>query len=177
MRLARETDSEIHTTLRGRRYATSIGGTLTGRGGNLFIIDDPLKPGDATSDVTSEGVIEWYRSTLVTRPDDKQAARIIVVMQRIHVDDLVGYLLDSDAGYEVLSLPAVAQSTTTYDLGGGRTHTREKGDLLHPAHEPAEGLGGTKRSLGSVLVSAHAQHAPQPARRKVTSRKALKYYF
>ncbi len=94
MRLARETDIEIHTTLRGRRYATSIGGTLTGRGGNLFIIDDPLKPGDATSDVTREGVIEWYRSTLVTRPDDKQAARIIVVMQRIHVDDLVGYLLD-----------------------------------------------------------------------------------
>jgi hypothetical protein len=40
MRLARETDSEIHTTLRGR-YATSIQGTLTGRGGNLFIIDEP----------------------------------------------------------------------------------------------------------------------------------------
>src|SRR6202051_855641 len=82
MVLARETDSEIHTTLRGRRYATSIGGTLTGRGGNLIIIDDPLKPGDATSDVTRERVIEWYRSTLVTRPDDKLAARIVLVMQR-----------------------------------------------------------------------------------------------
>jgi hypothetical protein len=104
MRLARETDSEIHTTLRGRRYATSIQGTLTGRGGNLFIIDDPLKPGDAVSQVSRERVIEWYRSTLVTRPDDKQAARVMVVMQRIHVDDLVGYLLDSDAGFEVLSL-------------------------------------------------------------------------
>src|SRR5258707_6822032 len=95
MVLARETDSEIHTTLRGRRYATSIQGTLTGRGGNLFIIDDPLKPGDAHSEATRQRVIEWYRGTLVTRPDDKQAARSIVVMQRIHVDDLVGYLLDS----------------------------------------------------------------------------------
>ena len=133
MRSARETDSEIHTTLRGRRYATSIGGTLTGSGGNLMIIDDPLKPGDAISEVNRQRVIEWYRSTLVTRPDDKQAARIMVVMQRIHVEDLVGYLLESEAGFEVLNLPAVAQSTTTYDLGGGRTHIREKGDLLHPA--------------------------------------------
>jgi len=131
MRLARETDSEIHTTARGRRFATSIGGTLTGRGGNLFIIDDPLKPDDATSDVIRERVIHWYGNTLATRPDDKKKARIVVVMQRIHVDDLVGYLLDSDAGYEVLNLPAIAQSTTTYDLGGGRTHTREKGDVLH----------------------------------------------
>jgi hypothetical protein len=105
MRVERDTDAEIQTTLRGRRYATSIGGTLTGRGGDLTIIDDPLKPGDALSDVTREGVIEWYRSTLVTRPDDKQVARILVVMQRIHVDDLVGYLLESDAGFEVLSLP------------------------------------------------------------------------
>ena len=54
--------------------------TLTGRGGNLFIIDDPLKPADAVSEVTRERVIEWFRSTLVTRPDDKQIARIMVVM-------------------------------------------------------------------------------------------------
>jgi predicted phage terminase large subunit-like protein len=176
MRLARETDSEIHTTLRGRRYATSIQGTLTGRGGNLFIIDDPLKPGDAISQVNRERVIEWYRSTLVTRPDDKQAARTVVVMQRIHVDDLVGYLLDSDAGFEVLSLPAVAQSTTTYDLGYGRTHTREKGDLLHPAHEPAEVLREIKKSMGSMLFSAQYQQAPEPAGGKIIKRKMLRYY-
>ena len=63
-RVSRDTDSEIHTTLRGRRYATSFGGTLTGRGGNLIIIDDPLKPSDAVSDVSRHRVIEWYRSTL-----------------------------------------------------------------------------------------------------------------
>jgi predicted phage terminase large subunit-like protein len=176
MRLARETDSEIRTTQRGRRYATSIQGTLTGRGGNLFIIDDPLKPGDALSDVSRERVIEWYRSTLVTRPDDKQAARIMVVMQRIHVDDLVGYLLEQEAGFEVLNLPAVAQSTTTYDLGGGRTHTREKGDLLHPVHEPAEVLQEIKKSMGPMLFSAQYQQAPEPAGGKIIKRKMLQYY-
>ena len=121
-------------------------------------------------------MIEWYRSTLVTRPDDKQAARVMVVMQRIHVEDLVGYLLENDAGFEVLSLPAVAQSTTTYDLGGDRTHTREKGDLLHPAHEPAEVLREIKKSMGSMLFSAQYQQAPEPAGGKIIKRKMLRYY-
>jgi len=176
MVLARETDSEIHTTLRGRRYATSIGGTLTGRGGNLFIIDDPLKPSDAISEVNRQRVIEWFGSTLSTRADDKQNARIVVVMQRIHVEDLVGDLLEKEAGYEVLNLPAVAQSTTTYDLGGGRTHIREKGDLLHPAHEPAEVLRELKKSMGSMLFSAQYQQAPEPPGGKIIKRKMLKYY-
>jgi predicted phage terminase large subunit-like protein len=176
MRLSRETDSEIHTTLRGRRYAASIQGTLTGRGGNLFIIDDPLKPTDAVSDVNRERVIEWYRSTLITRPDNKRAARIMVVMQRIHVDDLVGYLLQNETGFEVLNLPAVAQSTTTYDLGGGRTHVREAGDLLHPARETAEVLREIKKNMGSMLFSAQYQQSPEPAGGKIIKRKMLRYY-
>jgi predicted phage terminase large subunit-like protein len=176
MVLARETDSEIHTTLRGRRYATSIGGTLTGRGGNLIIIDDPLKPSDAVSEVSRQRVIEWYGNTLSTRADDKQTARTVVVMQRIHVDDLVGHLLETEAGFEVLNLPAVAQSTTTYDLGGGRTHIRENRDLLHPAHEPAEVLWAIKKSMGSMLFSAQYQQAPEPAGGKIIRRKMLRYY-
>ena len=160
MRLARDTDSEIHTTLRGRRYATSIQGTLTGRGGNLFIIDDPLKPGDAISEVNRERVIEWYRSTLVTRPDDKQVARIMVVMQRIHVDDLVGYLLENESGFDVLNLPSIAQSTATYDLGGGRTHTREKGDLLHPAQSRPTCCGISRRAWGRCFFRLNTNSLP-----------------
>ena len=176
MRVSRDTDNEIHTTLRGRRYATSIGGTLTGRGGNLIIIDDPLKPADAVSEVSRQRVIEWYRSTLVTRADDKQTARIVVVMQRIHVDDLVGYLQEQDAGFEVLNLPAIAQSTATYDLGGGRVHIREKGDLLHPAHESIEVLRAIKKTMGSMLFSAQYQQAPEPPGGKIIKRKMLRYY-
>jgi predicted phage terminase large subunit-like protein len=176
MVLSRETDSEIHTTLRGRRYATSIGGTLTGRGGNLIIIDDPLKPADAVSDVSRQRVIEWYGSTLSTRADDKQTARTIVVMQRIHVDDLVGHLLETEAGFEVLNLPAVAQSTSTYDLGDSRAHIREKGDLLHPAHESVEVLRQIKKSMGSMLFSAQYQQSPEPAGGKIIKRKMLRYY-
>jgi hypothetical protein len=69
MQVSRDIDSEIHTTLRGRRHATSIEGTLNGRGGNLVIIDDPLKLNDAHSESARARSIEWYRSTLVTRPE------------------------------------------------------------------------------------------------------------
>ena len=79
MRLERDTDREIITTKRGKRIATSIEGTLTGLGGNLIIIDDPLKLGDAMSESVRTRVIEWYRSTLLSRADDKTAARIVLV--------------------------------------------------------------------------------------------------
>ena len=121
-------------------------------------------------------MIEWYGNTLSTRADDKQTARTVVVMQRIHVDDLVGHLLETEAGFEVLNLPAVAQSTVTYDLGNGRTHIREKGDLLHPAHEPDEVLRAIKKSMGSMLYSAQYQQAPEPAGGKIIKRKMLRYY-
>ena len=107
MRLDRDTDREITTTERGKRIATSIDGTLTGLGGNLIIIDDPIKLGDAMSEAVRERVIEWYRSTLLSRGDDKTATRIVVVMQRVHQNDLVGYLQEQ-GGFEVLNLPAIA---------------------------------------------------------------------
>jgi hypothetical protein len=92
MCIDRQTDREISTTKRGKRIATSIDGTLTGLGGNLIIIDDPLKLGDAMSEAVRARVIEWYRSTLISRGDDKGSTRIVVVMQRVHQGDLVGYL-------------------------------------------------------------------------------------
>src|ERR1700687_5022079 len=121
MQVSRATDSEIHTTLRGRRYATSIEGTLTGRGRHLFILADPMTLNDALSESARARSIEWYRSTLVTRPDDKKAARIVVVMQRVHEEDLVGYLLEQ-GGFEILNLPAIAQSDATYELGEGQIY-------------------------------------------------------
>jgi hypothetical protein len=85
-----------------------------------------LKLGDAMSDSVRARVIEWYRSTLLSRGDDKTAMRIVVVMQRVHEMDLVGHLLEQ-GGFEVLNLPAIAQRTETFDLGEGRTCTRQKG--------------------------------------------------
>jgi hypothetical protein len=164
MRLSRDTDREITTTKRGKRIATSLEGTLTGLGGNLFVIDDPLKLGDAMSESVRARVIEWYRSTLLSRGDDKTATRIVVVMQRVHEEDLVGYLLEK-GGFEVLNLPAIAQRTETFDLGGGRSYTRQKGELLHPEHEPADALIELKRNMGPIAFSGTVPAEPDSARR------------
>src|SRR5215831_3385382 len=129
MRLERDTDREITTTRRGKRIATSIDGTLTGLGGNLIIIDDPGKAGDAMSEAVRARVIEWYRSTLLSRADDKKEARIVLVMQRVHQNDLAGYLQER-GGFKVLNLPAIAQRDETFYLGDGRTYDRKRGEIL-----------------------------------------------
>jgi predicted phage terminase large subunit-like protein len=175
MRLERNTDREITTTKRGKRIATSIEGTLTGLGGNLIIIDDPLKPGDAMSEAVRAGVIEWYRSTLLSRGDDKKKTRIVVAMQRVHQDDLAGYLQEQ-GGFEVLNFPAVAQRTETYDLGDGRLYTRQKGELLHPDHEPADALIELKREMGPIAFSAQYQQSPMPPGGRIIKRKWLTTY-
>ena len=175
MRLDRANDREITTTKRGKRIATSIEGTLTGLGGNLIIIDDPLKLGDAMSESVRSRVIEWYRSTLLSRGDDKTAARIVLVMQRVHQDDLAGYLQEQ-GGFEVLNLPAIAQRSETYELGDGRTYTRQRGELLHPAHEPAHVLAELKREMGPIAFSAQYQQSPIPPGGTIIKRKWLTPY-
>ena len=175
MRLARDTDREIVTTKRGKRIATSIDGTLTGLGGNLIIIDDPLKLGDAMSEAVRARVIEWYRSTLLSRADDKKAARIVLVMQRVHQDDLAGYLQEQ-GGFEVLNLPAIAQKEETFFLDDGRTYTRQKGELLHPEQEPAQVLAELKREMGPIAFSAQYQQSPIPPGGTIIKRKWLTPY-
>ena len=81
---------EFATTRRGFRYATSVGGTLTGRGGNLIIIDDPMKAQDAMSEVKRQAVRDWYSNTLYSRLDNKVDDAMVLIMQRLHVDDLAG---------------------------------------------------------------------------------------
>ena len=95
---AKNTESEVRTTKRGFRLATSVGGALTGRGGRLIIVDDPIKPDDAASDLARRRVIDWYEKTLTSRLDNKSEGAIILVMQRLHVDDLAGHLLEAGGG-------------------------------------------------------------------------------
>jgi len=156
---AKDTELEFATTRGGNRLATSIGGTLTGRGGNLIVIDDPLKPQDAYSEAARENAKQWYSNTLLSRLDDKTKDAIIVVMQRLHLDDLVGHLLEQE-GWTHLNLPAIAESEFRVPLGPGRYHLRRVGELLHPEREPREVLDEFKRSMGSLDFAAQYQQEP-----------------
>jgi hypothetical protein len=87
----KNSETEIELMARGFRLATSVGGTLTGRGGEIIIIDDPLKPDDALSEVKRSAANNWFTNTLLSRLDDKRTGAIVVVMQRVHIDDLTGF--------------------------------------------------------------------------------------
>ena len=82
MRPAKDSGTELVTTAGGSRYATSVGGTLTGRGADLIVVDDPLKAEEAMSETARRRVIEWFGGTLVSRLNDKENDPIVVVMQR-----------------------------------------------------------------------------------------------
>lgn len=74
----------------------------------MIIIDDPLKLDDALSETKRTSANEWFNNTLLSRLDDKRTGAIVVVMQRVHMDDLTGFLLAQSDQWEVLSLPAIA---------------------------------------------------------------------
>ncbi len=155
----KDTELEFACTLGGYRLATSVGGTLTGRGGNFIIIDDPMKPQDAVSEAARETTKQWYSNTLLTRLDNKVADAIVVVMQRLHQDDLVGYLLEQ-GGWVHLNLPAIAESEHRIALRPTRSHLRRPGELLHPEREPLAVLDEFKKSMGSLDFAAQYQQEP-----------------
>jgi hypothetical protein len=90
----RQAVQEFVTTQKGFRLATSVGGVLTGRGADFIIIDDPLKPDEALSDTQRASVNQWYDNTLYSRLNNKGTGCIIIIMQRLHEDDLVGHVLE-----------------------------------------------------------------------------------
>ncbi len=158
---AKDSQQEFVTTAGGYRLATSVGGTLTGRGGNFIILDDPLKPQDAYSELARNNLRQWYSNTLLSQLDNKAEDAIVVVMQRLHVDDFVAYLLEQ-RGWTHLSLPAIAETEQHIQLGPRRQYVRKPGDLLHAAREPAPVLDQFRRSMGSMDFVAQYQQKPVP---------------
>ena len=155
------TETEFETTRRGGRIATSIGGTLTGRGGDVIVIDDPMKPEEANSSIARERVWTWYLETLLSRLDDKVNGRIVVVMQRLHVDDLAGHLIEQ-GGWNVLSIPAIATEETSLRVGPVSRWVRSPGGLIHPEVDTDAVYEQIRRDIGSAAFSAQYQQDPLP---------------
>jgi predicted phage terminase large subunit-like protein len=158
----KDSEAEIELTARGFRMATSVGGTLTGRGGDMIVIDDPLKPDDAMSEVKRSGANQWFSNTLLSRLDDKRTGAIVVVMQRVHIDDLTGFLLEQSDEWDVLSLPAIADCEEMIPTWGGQTYRRRLGEALSPEREPIDVLEALKLQIGSDAFSAQYQQMPAP---------------
>src|SRR5207253_9693502 len=125
---------DFTATAQGGRMSTSVGGVLTGRGADLVILDDPLKPEEALSETRRNSVNEWYDHTLLSRLNDKARGCIIIIMQRLHQNDLVGHVLEQEP-WNILSLPAIAEKDESHLIEsplGNRMFRRPAGMPLPP---------------------------------------------
>jgi predicted phage terminase large subunit-like protein len=120
-----------------------------------------MKPADGMSDTKRETVKQWFDNTLYTRLDSKRDDVIILVMQRLHIDDLVGHVLES-GDWVHLDLPAIADEPQSIAIGDDEVHHRKIGDVLHADREPRETLEHIKETIGSQAFSAQYQQAPVP---------------
>jgi predicted phage terminase large subunit-like protein len=160
----RQAVQEFLTTRQGYRLATSTGGVLTGRGADIILIDDPLKPEEALSEAQRKSANEWFDHTLYSRLNDKRSGAIVVIMQRLHEDDLVGHVLAQEP-WEIVRFPAIAEQDEQHEIAtiwGPRCITRRQGDALHPDREPIEVLERIRRTIGEYNFAGQYQQAPAP---------------
>ena len=161
--VSREKDTQSNTmmTARGFRYATSLGGTVTGFGAHLIVLDDPQKPDEALSEAHRNSAAQWFDNTLLARLDPKSKGAIVLVMQRLHQDDLAGRLLEK-GGWEQLKIPAIAEQDEQFATGPTRTHTRKAGTVIDPRRETLEDLERMRKSMTELFFSAQYQQEPIP---------------
>jgi len=156
----------------GHRVAIGVGGKGTGLRGDALLIDDAMKADDAHSKLERDKVIRWKTETMASRFNDAKHASQVLIMQRLHEEDLTGFLL-KQGGWQHLCLPSEFETdrrSTTYEqLPGGRKfwsdpRTRE-GELLFPQKFPREVLDDLKsgRGMGSYAYAGQHQQRPVPA--------------
>ncbi|MGJ3230732.1 MAG: phage terminase large subunit [Oceanicaulis sp.] len=158
-RAASSSKYEWRTTAGGARYAISVGGTVTGFGADVIIIDDILKASEARQEVMRAKARQFYTETLRSRLNNPKTGSIIAIMQRLHEDDFAAFLLASGR-YRQLNLPMIAEENQTIPLHGGRTWRREKGDVLDPYRNPPEKIADAQAEYGPVVFAAQFQQSP-----------------
>lgn len=158
------------TGKRGGLWSAGVGGSMTGKGFHLGIIDDPIKGAkDTESDKIRESQKEWYRSTFYTRAEPN--ASIIIVQTRWHEDDLSGYLLSQEGleedneelseNWHILNLPAIAENG--FDFPTNCTiepDFRQENEALCPDRYSFQKLERIRNTIGGYSFDALYQQRP-----------------
>lgn len=151
----------------GYRISTGVGGVATGEGGDILICDDLLKADDADSDTMREGANQWYDGTMSTRGNDPKTVVNIVIMQRLHDDDVTGHIVEKmkEQGadqYELLVLPAEYEPQRFFSSIGKSDLRTEEGELLWEARFGEKELAALKTKLGPRGTAGQLQQRPAP---------------
>ena len=161
--------------------ATTVRGGITGEHADVQVVDDPIKPFEVTRSMSVaaralEDVISWWDETMSTRLVDVMNSVRIIIMQRLHCNDLAGYVL-KDAGYEHLMLPMHYEPdrhcTTSIGFSDPRT---EPGELLFPARFPEEAVDRQRKEMGTRAARAQHEQDPQDAEGQIIKKEWVRYW-
>lgn len=145
----------------GYRIATSVGGSATGEGGDLLLIDDPHKIEEGSSETIRQQVLDWFDQVWSTRLNDPNRSAMVIIMQRLHEHDLTSHVL-ARGGWERLTLPTEYRPTSYATAIGFTDPRREPGALLNPQRFGPEAVAQAKRDLGVYGYAGQHQQEPAP---------------
>lgn len=168
--------TRFENTATGYRMATSVGGSVTGEGGDILVVDDPHNIKEIHSDLKRKSVIEWWDNVMSTRRNDPERSARVIIMQRGHQLDLSGHVLKRD-DYTLLCIQSVAESKETIVFPrSGRTLDRREGALLWPKRFGESAIKDARRELGSYGFASQHQQRPTPVGGGIIKRAWWQYY-
>jgi len=159
----------------GYRLSTSVGGSVTGEGGDRIVCDDPHKVDEVASDTLRKAAIDWWDIAMSTRVNDPKTSAMVVVMQRCHQQDLSGHLLEK-GNWEHLCLPAEYEGPGRVTVIGFSDPRTEPGELLWPERFGPKEIAELKINLGSYAAAGQLQQRPSPAAGGIIKRPWFKFW-
>jgi predicted phage terminase large subunit-like protein len=162
VQLEKSTDMHLRTVQGGERYATTVGGVLTGMGADFIIVDDPMKIQDAESQPRRDFVAN-YLFNLPSRLNNPKTGGIMLIAQRLHEDDVIGRVIAHPGDWKPVILPLIAMQDEQHEIGPKRIYFRKVGELLHPARIDKDLAEQLRREIGPRDFNAQYQQSPLPA--------------
>lgn len=152
---------EYENTARGHMIATSVGGTITGKGGDVIIEDDMINPLQAVSDAERKAAIDMHKMVLSTRIDNPKTGSRVIVEQRTHDQDVSGYVLANESGWYHLNLPLMAERRTVIVFPKSKREIiREPDDILSPGRHGPKEVADLKLTMTPEVFEAQCQGNP-----------------
>lgn len=146
----------------GWRQACAVR-SMTGKRGDRVLWDDPLSVEGSMSPADRDTALRIFKETLPTRLNSPERSAIVVVMQRLHVDDPAGFILSNELGYEKLILPMEYETNRKCVTSIGFEDPRkEDGELLFPERFPRSVVDRDKRVMGTYATAGQFQQRPSP---------------
>ena len=168
--------TEFENLQTGKMTATSTGGTLTGKGGDFIVMDDPQNPQMAESEVERKATNDFYSNTLLSRLNVKRLGVIVLVQQRLHAEDTTSLVL-KEGGWQHVCVQAMASARKTYSFPISKREVEvAEGELMHPSREGLVEFSKMRRAMGSRTHDAQYQQAPSAETGNIWKRHWWRFY-